>query len=347
MKKIIIESHIPFVTDQFDGIAEVVRLAPEDITPAAVADADAMIVRTRTRCDASLLEGSKVGFIATATIGTDHIDLDYCRCKGIRVVSAPGCNAPAVAQYVWASVLRLHPDISGMVMGIVGLGHVGAMVADWGRQLGVKILACDPPRKRMHGGWNIQEPLSKGDEPFVMLDEICSEADVITFHTPHTIGGEDATHHMADDRFFDALKRRPIVINAARGPIVDTKAILRASDASRISGMVIDCWEGEPAIDGRLLACSDVATPHIAGYSLEGKRRATDMAVAAALDFLGAVRTNGSGSVDLGNVVTVTPELILDSYDPMADTAELRLEFTPKRFEQLRNSYNLRHEVGH
>ena len=125
MKKIIIESHIPFVTDQFDGIAEVVRLAPEDITPAAVADADAMIVRTRTRCDASLLEGSKVGFIATATIGTDHIDLDYCRRKGIRVVSAPGCNAPAVAQYVWASVLRLRPDISGMVMGIVGLGHVG------------------------------------------------------------------------------------------------------------------------------------------------------------------------------------------------------------------------------
>lgn len=347
MKKIIIESHIPFVTDQFDGIAEVVRLAPEDITPAAVADADAMIVRTRTRCDASLLEGSKVGFIATATIGTDHIDLDYGRRKGIRVVSAPGCNAPAVAQYVWASVLRLRPDISGMVMGIVGLGHVGAIVADWGRQLGVKILACDPPRERRQKGWNILEPLSEGEEPFVTLGEICSEADVITFHTPHTTDGEDATHHMADDRFFASLRRRPIIINAARGPIVDTKAILRASDASRIAGMVIDCWEGEPAIDGRLLACSDVATPHIAGYSLEGKRRATDMAVAAALRFFGADTPDGSRNVDMGNVVTVTPELILGSYDPMADTAELRREFTPKRFEQLRNGYNLRHEVGH
>lgn len=347
MKKIIIESHIPFVTDQFDGIAEVVRLAPEDITPAAVADADAMIVRTRTRCDASLLEGSKVGFIATATIGTDHIDLDYCRRKGIRVVFAPGCNAPAVAQYVWAAVLRLRPDTSGMVMGIVGLGHVGSIVADWGRQLGVKILACDPPRARMQKGWNLMEPLSEGDEPFITLGEICSEADVVTFHTPHTTGGEDATHHMADDRFFDALKRRPIVINAARGPIVDTKAILRASDASRISGMVIDCWEGEPAIDGRLLACSDVATPHIAGYSLEGKRRATDMTVAAALRFFGADTPAGSRNVDMGNVVTVTPELILGSYDPMADTAELRREFTPKRFEQLRNGYNLRHEVGY
>lgn len=347
MKRIIIESHIPFVTHQFDGVAEVVRLAPEDITPAAVTDADAMIVRTRTRCDASLLDGSKVRFVATATIGTDHIDLDYCRRKGISVVSAPGCNAPAVAQYVWASVLRLHPDVSGMVMGIVGLGHVGSIVADWGRQLGVKILACDPPRTRMHGGWNIMDPLSPGNEPFVTLDEICSAADVITFHTPHTIGGEDATHHMAGDSFFDALKRHPIVVNAARGPIVDTDAILRASDASRISGMVIDCWEGEPAIDGRLLACSDVATPHIAGYSLEGKHRATDMAVGAALDFFGAGHAGGSGSVDLGNVVTVTPELILASYDPMADTAIMKHEFTPSRFEQLRNGYDLRHEVGH
>ena len=128
---------------------------------------------------------------------------------------------------------------------------------------------------------------------------------------------------------------------------MDTKAILRASDASRIAGMVIDCWEGEPAIDGRLLACSDVATPHIAGYSVEGKRRATDMAVAAALEFFGAAHTDGASRVDLGNVVTVTPELILDSYDPMADTAVLRREFTPTRFEQLRNGYNLRHEVGH
>ncbi len=201
MPKIVIESHIPYVGNAFAGVADTTFLPPEGITPEAVRDADALIVRTRTRCDAALLDGSRVRFVATATIGTDHIDLGYCRDNGIEVVSAPGCNAPAVAQYVWASVFTLRrDDWQGLTLGIVGLGHVGSIVADWARRLGVKVLACDPPRQRRDGGWNPAEPFASGSEPFVTLSDIAEKCDIITIHTPHTKTGRDATHHLADRR---------------------------------------------------------------------------------------------------------------------------------------------------
>jgi len=346
--KLIVESHIPYIGDSFSGFADTLFLAPEDITPAAVADADALIVRTRTRCDAALLEGSKVRFVATATIGTDHIDLEYCRRKGIEVVSAPGCNAPAVAQYVWASILRVCPDDwHSLTLGIVGLGHVGAIVADWARRLGVSVLACDPPRRDMQGGWNAEHPLQPGTEPFVALDEIAAQADIVTFHVPHTKNGPYATHHMADEAFFSSLKRAPLLINAARGPIVSTDAILKAATAKKVRGCVIDCWEGEPALNGELLRLADVATPHIAGYSIEGKKRATAAVVAATLRYFGH---EADFKMDVPPVeptaLDVTPAAILAGYNPMADTASLKSSFTPARFEQLRNTYPLRHELG-
>jgi len=347
-KKIIIESHIPFVGREFDGVACVERLAPEEITAAAVADADALIVRTRTRCDAGLLEGSRIGFVATATIGTDHIDREYCASRGIQVVSAPGCNAPAVAQYVWASVLSLRKEVRGMTIGIVGLGHVGSIVAEWGRRLGVNVLACDPPRQRAGKGWNPLSPSSAGSEPFVALSEIAARADIITFHTPHTMLGPDATHHLGNDAFFASLRRQPLLINAARGPVIDTEAILRASDARKLSELVIDCWEGEPDVDGRLLSLAAIATPHIAGYSVEGKQRATAATVAAALRYFGApaalIESIHAPVASTG--VEITPEAILASYDPMADTAALKSHPGASVFEQLRNGYPLRHELG-
>lgn len=351
MKRIIIESHVPYVGDAFQGVADAIFLPPEEITPEAVREADALIVRTRTRCDASLLEGSRVRFVATATIGTDHIDLDYCRRTGIEVVSAPGCNAPAVAQYVWSSILRLRPDSwRSLVVGIVGLGHVGAIVADWARQLGVTVLACDPPRCREHGGWDAAIPYEAGKEPFVSLREIAGRADVVTFHTPHTTSGTDATHHLADSVFFASLERCPLVINAARGPIVDTEAILSAIKARCISGCVIDCWEGEPAINGELLGLADIATPHIAGYSIEGKQRATRAVVTAALRFFGCLGRRWHGSAIDTAVgtpgVAVTAGNIIASYDPFEDSARLKSSFTPAVFENMRNSYHLRHELG-
>ena len=367
--KVIIESHVPYVGDAFSGIAEVVYLPPEEFSPETVADADALIVRTRTRCDEALLGRSRVRMVATATIGTDHIDLEYCRRAGIETASAPGCNAPAVAQYVWASILRLRPGTwQNLTLGIVGLGHVGSIVADWARRLGVRVLACAPPRRQAQGGWNPSDPHQAGDEPFVSLAEIAAQADIITFHTPHTRNGEHPTHHLADGAFFGTLKRQPIIINAARGPIIDTEALLSAVRASQVSECVIDCWEGEPAISGELLASAAIATPHIAGYSIEGKRRATAAAVTSILRY-SAVRAAGVGAGDYpANIaaeigrrinaialsvppvvpagIAITPDAILASYDPMADTALLKSSFVPSRFELLRNTYPLRHELG-
>lgn len=355
MPKIVIESHIPYVGNAFAGVADTTFLPPERITPEAVRDADALIVRTRTRCDAALLDGSRVRFVATATIGTDHIDLGYCRDNGIEVVSAPGCNAPAVAQYVWASVFTLRrDDWQGLTLGIVGLGHVGSIVADWARRLGVKVLACDPPRQRRDGGWNPAEPFASGSEPFVTLSDIAEKCDIITIHTPHTKTGRDATHHLADRHFFSSLKRKPVFINAARGPIVDTEAVLSAISARQLSACVIDCWEGEPAINRDLLRLADIATPHIAGYSVEGKRRATAAVVSAALRHFfhngspesvsPAAECQVIGQYDQNTVLT--PGSILTSYNPLVDSDLLKSTFNPAVFEQLRNNYPLRHELG-
>lgn len=350
-KRVVIDRNIPYL-ECLDTVFDTVRLSPDEINRHTMADADALITRTRTRCDATLLDGSRCSFVGTATIGTDHIDLDYCRDHGIEVVSAPGCNAPAVAQYVWASILTLRPhDWQPLTMGIIGLGHVGSLVADWARRLGVKVLACDPPRKRAQGGWNAMAPFEPGCEKFVSLDEIAATCDVITIHTPHTKTGAYATHHLADNRFFGGLQRNPVVVNAARGPIVDTEAVLSAVRERKISGCVIDCWEGEPAINRELLQVADIATPHIAGYSIEGKRRATTAVVSAALAHFGAkaaadVFAKANGVASYGREAQLSPQEILASYNPLSDSELLKNSFTPATFEQLRNRYPLRHEVG-
>ena len=190
--KIIIESHIPFIPEGFlAGAAQVLRLSPGEITPETVRDACAVLVRTRTRCNAALLGGSQVRLVATATIGTDHIDLPWCADNGIRVVSAPGCNAPAVAQYVWASIFTLLPeDWQRITLGIVGLGHVGSIIADWGRRLGVDIMACDPPRRIADGGWNPQNPAMAGNEPFCIARGDCGPGGCGYIpHPTHPVGG--------------------------------------------------------------------------------------------------------------------------------------------------------------
>ncbi len=350
--KILIESHIPFIGGALDDLGEVVRLAPDEFTPDTVADADALIVRTRTRCDASLLSRSKVRFVATATIGTDHIDLSWCAANGITVVSAPGCNAPAVAQYVWASILRLLPSLDGKTIGIVGLGHVGSIVAGWGRRLGVRVLACDPPRERRDFGWNTANPYEAGGEPFVSLGQISREADIVTFHTPLIRDGEDMTLHMASHEFFRSLSRKPIIINAARGAVADNTALVEALKEGAVSAAVMDCWEGEPSISPELLELAAVATPHIAGYSIEGKQRASAACVAALRRFAGQEAMAGTiGEIPAVSVYTESGHMdpvlfaqrITESYDPFVDTACLRAD--KSAFEALRNNYNLRHEV--
>ena len=328
--KIVIESHIPFIKGIFDDVADVVYLPAEDITPAVMKDADALITRTRTRCDEVLLEGSRCSFVATATIGTDHIDLDYCRKRGIKVVSAPGCNAPAVAQYVLCSVLSVLGDVKGKTIGVVGVGHVGSIVCRWAECLGMTVLRNDPPRAE-----------AEGSDGFVSLAEIAQKADVITFHTPHTRIGKFATHHIADKDFFGILERKPLVINSARGPIVDTPALLSALDSGAVTKAVIDCWEGEPAISEALLEKAVIATPHIAGYSLEGKVRAT-IAVVEALSQHFSLGVDYPGEKPAVPPLSVTPQSLMCSYNPMVDTAMLKAN--PCAFESLRNNYNFRNE---
>lgn len=338
MIKVIIENKIPFIKGLLDDLCDVVYLSPEDINRQSVRDADALIVRTRTRCDESLLDGSRCRFIATATIGTDHIDLGYCHRQGITVKNAPGCNAPAVAQYTFASIARwlknrdagCRPDL--LTIGIIGVGNVGSIIEKWARSMGMKVLLCDPPRAEIE---------CSGD--FVSTDEIAAKCDIITFHTPHVTGGKYPTHHLCDEAFLNKVTRHPLVINCARGPIVDTPALVSAIENNKVSDVVIDCWEGEPSVSPRLLSMALIATPHIAGYSLQGKIRATRMVTDAFTQYFGLPCVEMAPSVPMSVPDSVTLDAVAASYDPMIDTVTLKA--SPQLFESLRNNYVYRNEV--
>lgn len=330
--KIIIEKNIPFIKGLLEDFAEISYLAPEEITAETMRDADALITRTRTRCDASLLDGSKCRFIATATIGTDHIDLDYCRSHGITVKNAPGCNAPAVAQYVFAAIAKTRGLDKDFTLGVVGAGHVGSIIVDWARRMGIKTLVCDPPRAD-----------AEGKDGFTTMEEIAEKCDVITFHTPLTKDGKYPTYHLLDRDFVNRLARRPVIINSARGPVTDNTAIIEGLSDGKIGHAVMDCWEGEPGISRVLLEKAAIATPHIAGYSREGKIRATRMALDAVISHFGLPDVEMAEKAPLGIASDVTFESVAGSYDPLVDTAALKE--SPESFEKLRNNYNYRPEA--
>lgn len=330
---IVIEANIPFIRGVFEPHASVSYLPPEAITSEVMSRADALVTRTRTRVGPSLLSSSPCSMVASATIGLDHVDLSWCESRGIEVANAPGCNAPAVAQYVLSSILHLHPSsLEGLSIGVVGVGHVGSIVARWASMLGMKVLLCDPPRAEREGAAS-----------FTSLDHIAREADFITFHTPLTSSGPYPTFHLCSSRFLSSLGHRPVIINSARGAVVDTPALCRAITEGSVSAAVIDCWEGEPAISPRLLDLARIATPHIAGYSREGKIRASRMAAEAVCFHFGLPLPEWPEAIPPAEAPVVTPDSIISSYDPFVDT--LRLKASPSDFERLRNHYTLRHEV--
>lgn len=329
---VIIESNIPFAKGVLDEVAQVRYLSPAQIDAGAVRCCDALVTRTRTRCDARLLDGSRCRLIASATIGLDHVDLQYCASHGIEVCNAPGCNAPAVAQYVMASLLAAYDgDVASRTLGIVGVGHVGSIVKRWAEGLGMKTLCCDPPRARR-----------EGHAGFVGLDELCAGADALTIHTPYTRGGTDPTHRMFGlDRLL-TLRPDQLIINSARGPIVDNAALATLLAEGRVWRAVIDCWENEPDINPDLLGRAFIATPHIAGYSRQGKIRATAMALGAVCSRFGLPRPELDVEMPEDAPATVTAQDVTRCYDPLADTADLRR--WPAGFEALRNGYMLREE---
>jgi erythronate-4-phosphate dehydrogenase len=335
--KVIIENHIPFIKGLLEPMAEVSYLAADEITAEAVRDADILLVRTRTKCDENLLAGSKCKFIGTATIGTDHIDLDYCTKHGITVRNAPGCNAPAVAQYVISSIgnwMKRHEltDCRELTIGVVGVGHVGSIVARWAKEIGFKVMLNDPPRQK-----------AEGNEGFSSLTEIAKQADIITFHTPLTKDGEYRTWHICDTNFMTSLQHCGLLINCARGGITDTDALLSALKADASLDTAIDCWENEPNINRNLLERSFIATPHIAGYSAEGKMRATAMMIEEINRHFDWNITPPKVLTLLKGANNVTLRRVMDSYNPLDDTSMLKA--SPDSFEQQRNGYSLRHEV--
>lgn len=329
--KIVVDDKIPYIQEKLRLLAdEVIALPGAEISPSHVRDADALIVRTRTLCNEHLLKGSQVQFIATATIGFDHIDTDYLQQAGIQWTNCPGCNSGSVAQYVECSLLLLQQlkgvDLQSNTIGIVGCGHVGSKVKAVAERLGLRILVCDPP-------------LACAD--FVSMEVIEREADIITFHVPLTKSGPYATWHMADVAFFHRLARKPFIINTSRGEVVDGDALLSALSDGKVRDAVLDVWEHEPQLDLRLLQRVFIGTPHIAGYSADGKVNADNMVIDALCRHF-----------HLQHPELITPPSLpddhpntgnpLDLYNPMRDSEQLKT--SPQHFEHLRNHYPLRRE---
>ncbi len=335
--KIIVDNKIPYIRETLAKITDnVIYLPGNEITAASVKDADALITRTRTKCDRQLLEGSNIKFIGTATIGFDHIDTEYCKEAGIIWRNCPGCNAGAVEQYIHA-VLTLLQKEKGIVpeetcIGIVGVGNVGSRIMSLANRLKMKVLLNDPPRK------------DKGEKGFVDLNTIAEECDIITFHTPLIKEGSYRTFHLADRTFFGKLRKNPIIINTSRGEVVDTQAILDAINKKRISDAIIDVWENEPNINLELLRKVFIGTPHIAGYSEDGKLNATVMTLKSLCEYFKLdIKT------DLSLPVNDSPENnkkdidnILSHYNPK-DDYKLLLSH-PEEFEKIRGNYKLRKE---
>ena len=330
--KIVVDKDIPFIEGRIHNENEVVYLSGNKFTADIVADADALIIRTRTICDELLLKGSKVKLIATATIGTDHIDIPWCEQHGIIVRSAPGCNAPGVAQYVLSSLFNTGFDPSCHTLGIVGFGNVGGIIGKWAREMGIKILVCDPLRKE--AGLN--------DVDYLPLQKTLQESDAVTLHVPLTFHGKYATNRFIGKEELSLMKDKAMIVNSSRGGVVDERCLKESILSGKIR-TVVDVWENEPEIDRELLELADIATPHIAGYSFEGKKRGT-MMVLKALESIMSVKVNYDGLECFPdtNQQWISREIIQQSYNPEIDSVSLKMN--PDRFEELRNHYEFRHE---
>lgn len=345
--KIVADENIPYLKGFAEKYGEVVYLPGASFSRETIKDADALIVRTVTHFGEEILKGSNVKLISSATIGYDHIDTQYCDANNIEWTNAPGCNSNSVQQYIASVVIMLSRkynfDLEGKTIGIVGVGNVGKKVAAICELLGMRVLLNDPPRQASEGG-----------DIFVSLDTIKKESDFITFHTPLTKQGQYKTLHLADDEFFSTLGKKPFIINSARGGIVDTLAIKKALKERLISGAVIDCWENEPNIDAEYFKMVDIATPHIAGYSADGKSNATRMALESLTRHFNLDDTvlkeikplePENSEIDLNvfvNSKNRVHDALLFTYNPMDDYARLMADLG--QFKQLRNHYPLRRE---
>ena len=340
--KIVADKNIPFLEGVFEPYAEVVYLEGKKISKNDIKDADALIIRTRTKCNAELLDGTSVKVIATATIGTDHIDFDYCRANGIEICNAQGCNAGGVMQYVFSALYgvasRKGIKLDDTTMGIIGVGNVGRRVEHLAEYLGFKVLKCDPPRAE-----------AEHRDDFCTLEYLLANSDVVTMHTPLN----DTTKDMANDDFFSLIKPGAIFINASRGEVVVDDALKNA--IPKLGAVIIDTWNNEPHIDEELIDMVDIATPHIAGYSLQGKQNGTALAVRAVAKYFGISELEDfEPEVDVVDREPVKLELegknqgeitAIFQYNYPIFTDDFMFRLEPDNFEKMRSEYNYRREV--
>ncbi len=329
--KIIVDSAIPFLQGVLEPYATVRYIAGSAITAEECRDADALVVRTRTKCNAELLEGSRVQMIATATIGSDHIDHAYCRSHSIRTATAAGCNARGVLQWVSAVLAHLSQR-DGFVpcerlLGIVGVGHVGSLVEEYARRWGFRTILCDEPR-RINEGF-----------PSHSIEEVFEQADIVTMHVPL----DATTRHLVDSAMIARLHSGAVLLNSSRGEVVSNEALHSRGDIE----FALDVWEGEPHLDREVLQRATLSTPHIAGYSLQGKAMASAMAVRQIADhfalplgnwYPSGVAKSEPRKIGWEEMVSTIGE----HFDIVAESRQLREN--PDRFEELRNNYSYRVE---
>jgi len=344
--KIVIDKDIPFIQGVFEPYANVFYIEGNQISAPDIYDADAIIIRNRTKCDRKLLENSSVRYIATATSGFDHIDTEYCKQNNILWSNAAGCNSGSVMQYMASTLaylaLEKKINFTSKTIGIIGVGHTGKKVATLADILGMKKLLYDPPRA-----------LIEGNEGFTSLENIMENADIISFHVPLQYGDVNETLHFANGFFFSQLKKKPIIINTSRGEVVDSKALKCALEDGLISGCILDVFENEPTVEKSFLDYCILATPHIAGYSADGKAHATQHVVQTVGAFFDLPLKNWqTPSIPMPEMSNIFPNqyteniflfhCLLTCFNIAIDDAKLR--FQPTKFEHFRNHYPIRRE---
>ncbi|ATR92695.1 4-phosphoerythronate dehydrogenase PdxB [Porphyromonas gingivalis] len=339
--KIVAEASVPYLRGIVDPVAAITYLHSDCFSPDTIRHARVLIVRSITKCTPALLQGTDVRLITTATAGFDHIDREYCESHGILWRNSPGCNATAVAQYVMCCLCRLALregfSLKEKVMGIVGVGHVGGELKRLASAYGMEFLLCDPPRSE-----------AEQDNSFLPLSRLAEQCDIISFHVPLTHEGPHATYHLIDEAFLrSCADKRPILINACRGAVANTQALIRAVKSGWLQALVIDCWEGEPDIDLSLLDLADIASPHIAGFSADGKANGARMCLEAITEVFGlefpllhtlAPPPPTHPIIDLSLFPDHRIErALLHTFDPLVPDRSLRA--SPKTFEEQRKAY--------
>ncbi|HUS86743.1 MAG TPA: 4-phosphoerythronate dehydrogenase [Bacteroidales bacterium] len=341
--KFVIDDKIPFIKGALEPFGQVRYLEGPAISNSELKDVDALIIRTRTICSKELLSGTRVRFLGTTTIGTDHIDEDWCDQNGVRWTNAPGCNSGSVMQYIASSLLHiflkfnLRPE--NLTLGVVGVGNVGSKVVKLARTLGMTVILNDPPRER-----------NEGSTMFVTLSRLLKESDIITLHVPLIMTGRDKTTGMVNDKFLNDMKSGAFLINSSRGKVISENDIIKVLKKRKLNGCILDVWDNEPYLNRNLLDLAEIGTPHIAGYSQEGKATGTAMVVRELGQYFNLPLTDWKPEgltepdrsvIDTrqynGSTLEKVGAAIFHTYPVFSDNNNLRND--PGNFEQIRDNY--------